>query len=170
MTGGHAREIDHLTVIRRGHTIRANSRFRPEASQSPSASVTLMIRLSGRRSHVLRSRRGFFDVLAGGASPGATAALLAARGHEAYVAELQAQGRTPRPPLPPGVDEIRLSSNENPLGPGRKVLDAILRKFPEAGRYPFNSTPADSNLVAAIAAHHKVKPENVVLGAGSQEI
>ena len=25
-------------------------------------------------------------------------------------------------------------------------------------------------LVAAIAAHHKVKPENVVLGAGSQEI
>jgi histidinol-phosphate aminotransferase len=118
---------------------------------------------------MLRTRRGFFDVLGGG-SPGGSAALLAARGHEAYVAELQAQGRNARPPLPPGVNEIRLSSNENPLGPGRKVLDAIVKKFPEAGRYPFNSTPADSNLVAAIAAQHKVKPENVVLGAGSQEI
>lgn len=118
---------------------------------------------------MLRTRRGLFDVIAGGSS-GGTAAVLAARGHEAYVAELQTQGRNARPPLPPGVNEIRLSSNENPLGPGRKVLDAIERKFPEAGRYPFNSTPADSNLVAAIAAMHKVKPENVVLGAGSQEI
>lgn len=120
---------------------------------------------------MLRTRRGLFDVLAGGDSAGETAALLAARGHEAYVAELQqAQGRSARPPLPPGVDEIRLSSNENPLGPGRKVLDAIVKKFPEAGRYPFNSTPADRNLVDALAAQHKVKPENVGLGAGSQEI
>jgi len=119
---------------------------------------------------MLRTRRGLFDVLARGGSAGGSAAVLAARGHEAYVAELQTQGRTARPPLPPGVNEIRLSSNENPLGPGRKVLDAIVKKFPEAGRYPFNSTPADSNLVAAIAALHKVKPENVVLGAGSQEI
>lgn len=118
---------------------------------------------------MLRTRRGFFDAFAV-RSRGGTAALLAARGHEAYVAELQSQTRTRRPPLPPGVTEIRLSSNENPLGPGRKVLDAIVGKFPEAGRYPFNSTPADSNLVAAIASLHKVKPENVVLGAGSQEI
>ena len=119
---------------------------------------------------MLRSRRGLFDVLAGGISGGGSAALLAARGHEAYVAELQTQGRNARPPLPPGVDEIRLSSNENPLGPGRRVLDSIVKKFPEAGRYPFNSTPADRDLVAAIATLHKVKPENVVLGAGSQEI
>jgi histidinol-phosphate aminotransferase len=99
-----------------------------------------------------------------------TAALLAARGHEAYVADLQTQGRNARPPLPPGASEVRISSNENPLGPGRKVLDVISGKFPEAGRYPFNSTPSDRNLVEAIAAHHKVKPENVTLGAGSQEI
>ena len=117
----------------------------------------------------LRTRRGLFEVLAG-RPPAGTAALLAARGHEAYVAELQAQSGRARPPLPPGVDEIRLSSNENPLGPGHRVLDAIERKFPEAGRYPFNSSPSDANLVAAIAAQHKVKPENVVLGAGSQEI
>ena len=119
---------------------------------------------------MLRTRRGFFDAIVSRNSTAGTAALLSARGHEAYVAELQAQGRNARPPLPPGVSEIRISSNENPLGPGRKVLDAIVGKFPEAGRYPFNSTPADSHLVAAIAARHKVKPENVVLGAGSQEI
>jgi histidinol-phosphate aminotransferase len=119
---------------------------------------------------MLRTRRGFFNVLKPGESSRATAMLLAARGHEAYVAELQAQGRTARPPLPPGVDEIRISSNENPLGPGRKVLDAIVGKFPEAGRYPFNSTPSDANLVAALASASQAKPENVTLGAGSQEI
>ena len=95
---------------------------------------------------------------------------MSARGHEAYVAELQAQGRNARPPLPPGASEIRISSNENPLGPGPKVLEAITREFPEAGRYPFTSTPSDRNLVDALAAHHKVKPENITLGAGSQEI
>src|SRR5688500_8507825 len=119
---------------------------------------------------MLRTRRGLFDVLKGRNSLTGTAALFAARGHEAYVAELQAQGRNARPPLPPGASEIRISSNENPLGPGPKVLEAITREFGEAGRYPFNSTPSDRNLVEALAAHHKVKPENITLGAGSQEI
>jgi len=96
-------------------------------------------------------------------------AFLAARGLEAYFADTQ-RGRAARPPLPPGVEEIRISSNENPLGPGKTALDAILGKFPEAGRYPFNSTPGENDLVAAIAAKQKVKPENVVLAAGSQEI
>lgn len=116
------------------------------------------------------SRRGFLQF----ARPGGaalTGAFLAARGLEAYLAEAQTrQGRSARPPLPPGVEEIRISSNENPLGPGRKALDAILGKFPEAGRYPFNSTPSEADLAAAIAGLYKVKPENIVLGAGSQEI
>ena len=120
---------------------------------------------------MLRTRRAFFDVLGGRFDYTEAAAMFAARGHEAYVADLQAQGQgRTRPPLPPGVSEIRLSSNENPLGPGKRVLDAITKKFPEAGRYPFNSSPADRNLVEAIAALHKCKPENVTLGAGSQEI
>jgi len=50
------------------------------------------------------------------------------------------------------------------------VLDAIVGKFPEAGRYPFNSTPNDSKLVETIAGLYKTKTENVVVGAGSQEI
>ncbi len=82
----------------------------------------------------------------------------------------QGGGRAARPAPPPGIDEIKISSNENPLGPGKAVLDAIVGKFPEAGRYPFNSTPSDGKLVETIAALHKAKPENVVLGAGSQEI
>jgi histidinol-phosphate aminotransferase len=101
----------------------------------------------------------------------ATGAFLSARGLEAHFAEAQAQGqRAARPPLPPGVEEIRISSNENPLGPGKAALDAILGKFPEAGRYPFNSSPADAALVTALADKFKVKAENIVLGAGSQEI
>lgn len=116
------------------------------------------------------SRRGFLRVV-----PGAIAIdgrLLAARGLEAHFAEAQVQAQTPRarPVLPPGVEEIRISSNENPLGPGRRALDAILGKFPEAGRYPFNSTPSETDLAATIAGVYKVKPENVVVGAGSQEI
>jgi histidinol-phosphate aminotransferase len=112
------------------------------------------------------SRRGF---LQGRVLP-FSGAFIAARGMEAYQADA-AQGRGGgRSLVPPGVKEIRISSNENPLGPGKAVLDAILGKFPEANRYPFNSTPSDSALTSAIAAKFKVKPENIVLGGGSQEI
>jgi histidinol-phosphate aminotransferase len=96
-------------------------------------------------------------------------AFLAARGLEAHRAAGQFS-KDGRPLGPPGPGEIRISSNENPLGPGKAVLDAILGKFPEASRYPFNSTPLDSDLVATIATKYGTKPENVVMGAGSQEI
>jgi histidinol-phosphate aminotransferase len=118
------------------------------------------------------TRRGLFRT-AGGASP-LSGAILAARGLEDWFADAYSQtpGQAPRsrPPLPPGVEEIRISSNENPLGPGRAALDAILGKFPEAGRYPFNSTPSENDLVAAIASKFRIKAENVTVGAGSQEI
>ena len=72
---------------------------------------------------------------------------------------------------PAGVKVVRINSNENPLGPGQHVLDAIAGKFPEAGRYPFNATPHEGTLPAAIAARFPgAKPENVVMGAGSGEI
>jgi len=119
------------------------------------------------------SRRGF---LRGSRSGTASHARewLAARGHEELVAELQ-QGRQggrgmARPQLPPGVELIRISSNENPLGPGKAAIDAILGKFPEANRYPFNSTPLDADLEILIAKLNNAKRENVVLGVGSQEL
>src|SRR5678815_2905000 len=133
------------------------------------------------------TRRGFLEAIAPRArSP--IGDMLAARGHEAYWAEQAiagqagqttgqagqgragGAGRGNRPALPEGVEAIRISSNENPLGPGKAVLDAIVGKFPEASRYPFNSTPSDTKLTDTIAAYCKCKPENVVLGAGSQEI
>src|SRR5882672_11154921 len=119
------------------------------------------------------SRRGFLQGLRSGTASHARE-WLAARGHEEFVAELQ-QGRQggrgmARPQLPPGVEPIRISSNENPLGPGKAAIDAILGKFPEANRYPFNSTPLDADLEILIAKLYSAKRENVVLGVGSQEI
>ena len=67
-------------------------------------------------------------------------------------------------------EAIRISSNENPLGPGKAAIDAILGKFPEANRYPFNSTPLDADLEILIARLNNGKRENVVLGVGSQEL
>lgn len=134
------------------------------------------------------TRRGFLGIVGAGKDASHLGALVAARGLEAFQAGDQDQqgqgqgraggagrgggqgGRGGRPPLPPGVEEIRISSNENPLGPGQAVLDAITAKYPEAGRYPFNSTPSETKLVEVIAGVHKAKPENVVMGAGSQEI
>src|SRR5882672_6127065 len=118
------------------------------------------------------SRRGFLQGLRSGTASHAHE-WLAARGHEEFVAELQ-QGRQgarmARPQLPPGVPAIRISSNENPLGPGKNAIDAILGKFPEANRYPFNSSPLDADLEILIAKLNTAKRENVVLGVGSQEL
>jgi len=119
------------------------------------------------------SRRGFLHIVGSGrTSPRQemSGAFLAARGLEAHLAEAGHNGRAARPLLPPGVHEIRINSNENPLGPGQAALDAIVGKFPEAGRYPFNSTPSEGDLAEAVAAKFKAKRENVVMGAGSQEI
>jgi histidinol-phosphate aminotransferase len=113
------------------------------------------------------SRRGFITRLAPGRDAHA-AALIAARGREALVAE-SLYGEVGEL-APPSTREIRISSNENPLGPGQHALDAITGKFPEAGRYPFNSTPNEGGLVNAVAQKFGVKGENVVMGAGSGEI
>jgi histidinol-phosphate aminotransferase len=130
------------------------------------------------------TRRGFLNLVAPRDRRSSVIDVIAARGHEAYWAEQAATGQAAgqggraggagrggnRPALPEGVEAIRISSNENPLGPGKAVLDAIVGKFPEAGRYPFNSTPSETKLAETIAAFNKVKPENIVVGAGSQEI
>lgn len=118
------------------------------------------------------SRRGFFEVLSTGRrSDSELYQLLAARGSEAFAAMQGATGREPLPTVPAGVTEIRISSNENPLGPGKAVVDAMTTRFGEVGRYPFNNATANEGaLVAAIAAKQQVKPENVVLAVGSQEL
>jgi len=113
------------------------------------------------------SRRGLITRLAPGRDTHA-AAFVAARGREALVAE--SLYREAGELIPPTGSEVRISSNENPLGPGQHALDAIVGKFPEAGRYPFNSTPNEGALVGAVAAKFGVKPDNIVMGAGSGEV
>src|SRR5262245_29468865 len=106
-----------------------------------------------RREPMSVSRRGFLRILDTSKAGPLSGAFLAARGLEAHLAEQAAApgGQASRPVVPPGVTEIRISSNENPLGPGKAALDAIVGKFPEAGRYPFNSSPADTALADALA-------------------
>jgi len=60
----------------------------------------------------------------------------------------------------------KLCFNENPYGPPESVLNAMKGALKYANRYGY----PDGGIVEAIAAHHGVTPENVLLGAGSREI
>jgi histidinol-phosphate aminotransferase len=60
----------------------------------------------------------------------------------------------------------KLSSNENPWGPLPSVMDAMNYAWKYSNRYGY----PDGGVVDAIAREHGVKPENVLLGAGSGEI
>ena len=113
------------------------------------------------------SRRSFLDAVGLGARAPLSAALIAARGREAALAgamPFAAAGS------PADADEIRISSNENPLGPGRAAMEAFVRAFEDAGRYPTNARPSMADLREAIARRQSVRPENVALGSGSWEL
>jgi histidinol-phosphate aminotransferase len=116
------------------------------------------------------SRRGFFEIIAAGRTDQLSDALRAARGNGEYAADLAQQGGAAPTTPASGAKEVRISLNENPLGPGKAVIDAILGKFPEANRYPFNSTPLDADLEILIGKLNNATRESVVLGVGSQEI
>ena len=115
------------------------------------------------------SRRGFIRSVGGREAGHRTAVMLAARGREAMVGENWPY-TTEAAAVPPGDNEIRISSNENPLGPGQAAIDAMTGQFPQAGRYSFNSKPGIGDLMGTIAQKWGVKPENVTVGAGSGEL
>ena len=61
---------------------------------------------------------------------------------------------------------IKLASNENPLGAGEQVKEA-LQQLPDLSRYP------DGNgfiLKAAIAKYHNIDPGQITLGNGSNDV
>lgn len=67
-----------------------------------------------------------------------------------------------------GLERVyKLASNENPLGPSPKALAAIqeglagLHMYPDSGGF---------KLRAALSSRYRVKPENVILGCGSEGI
>ncbi len=96
-------------------------------------------------------------------------AFVTARGREAAVAS-GASRLDYAADTPADTAEIRISSNENPLGPGRVALDAFVRAFEDAGRYPTNARPSMGDLRDTIARRLSVRSENVALGAGSWEL
>jgi histidinol-phosphate aminotransferase len=61
---------------------------------------------------------------------------------------------------------VKLASNENPYGPPESVLKAMNAAWKYGSRY---SAP-DGGLTDAIAEHHGVKSENILIGCGSAEI
>src|SRR5262245_14979958 len=108
------------------------------------------------------TRRSFVQTVGAGAA----AAYIGARGREnsiwqAFEPRLDAF-------VDPGV--ICLSSNENPVGPGKTVLDAVTSAFGPTGARPGRYDGSAGALIEAIAKKNGVKPENVVLGCGSTQI
>ncbi|MFI5119201.1 MAG: histidinol-phosphate transaminase [Thermoanaerobaculia bacterium] len=71
-----------------------------------------------------------------------------------------ATGRRERP-----LDAVLLNSNENPYGPSVSALEAAAKA--PANRYPDG---LEEEARAAIAKHHGVSPEQIVLGCGSSEV
>jgi len=62
---------------------------------------------------------------------------------------------------------IKLASNENPFGPSPKAVEAIRSHAGEVHRYPDGDA---GELKAALADKHAVRPENILLGNGSNEV
>ncbi len=62
---------------------------------------------------------------------------------------------------------VKLASNENPLGPSPKAVEAMRSALDNAHLYPDGS---GFYLCNAIAAKLGLKPQNVILGNGSNEI
>jgi len=108
----------------------------------------------------IASRRHFIKVGAG-----AAVAFIGARGREA-----QAAGQAITS-IPVGATDLILSSNENPMGPGAHVLDAVRGALGSsghgAGRYFFGQqAELNENLGKAVGG----TKENIIVGAGSSEI
>ena len=120
------------------------------------------------------NRREFLRAAGAGAAAisGAGAGLLSlpiisARGREAlYASQIIADRKADRRlAAQPGM--IRIDSNENPVGPGKKALDAIRGHLNESNRYPVLS---EDDVIATIAKLQGVSPDNVILGCGSGEL
>ena len=61
---------------------------------------------------------------------------------------------------------VKLASNENNYGPPKAVMDSMQGAWKYANRYGY----PDGDVIEAIATHHGLKPENVLLTAGSGEV
>jgi len=65
------------------------------------------------------------------------------------------------------TDVVKLSSNENPFGPGAAAIEAFRRASYDLHRYPSTD---HAGLRGAIGAVHGLEPDNIICGVGSDEI
>lgn len=61
---------------------------------------------------------------------------------------------------------VKLASNENNYGPPESVMKAMNSAWKYANRYGY----PDGDIMQVLAEHHGVKPENILLTAGSGEV
>jgi histidinol-phosphate aminotransferase len=66
-----------------------------------------------------------------------------------------------------GVPCIKLASNENPFGPSPQAVKAMQAVLAESNFYPDNDA---NDLRVKLAERHQVKPEQIVLTAGSTSL
>ncbi len=67
-----------------------------------------------------------------------------------------------------GLDEVvKLASNENPLGPSPKALEAVRQAASSMHLYPDGSS---FELIQALSQHFQVPKEQIVVGNGSDEL
>jgi histidinol-phosphate aminotransferase len=109
------------------------------------------------------SRRRFFRNMGLGSAGLLSSSFVVGRGREAMAFE----AASIQPPDDGGF--IRISSNENARGPGRKTVDALRNSIsPRVGRgYPPDNT---ADLVATIADVYGVGKDRVIVGTGSGAI
>jgi histidinol-phosphate aminotransferase len=111
------------------------------------------------------TRRRFVQTVGVGAAGALTGSWIGARGREASLWDFGAQ-----------VDAAQassispLSSNENPLGAPKAILDAVRAAFGPAGATPGRYSGATTELRAALAKSLNVQPANITLGCGSTQI
>ncbi len=111
------------------------------------------------------TRRRFVQTVGIGAGA-LTGSFIAARGRENSIWSLVEPSLQA---VQPGV--ICLSSNENPVGPGKTVLDSVRAIMGPEGRIPGRyDYGGGADLIEMIAKKFGVKAENVVLGCGSTQI
>ena len=112
------------------------------------------------------TRRRFVQTMGIGAAGAVAAPWIGARGREDSiwsVLEPGLQAQTPQ-------NLIVLSSNENPLGPGKAVLDAVTKAFGPNNAAPGRYSGATGALAEALAKKHNVTPQNILIGCGSTQI
>jgi histidinol-phosphate aminotransferase len=98
---------------------------------------------------------------------GAAGAWIGTRGRDGGLfAALDAQTA----PAATATNPIILSSNENPLGPGKVVLDAVRAAFGPTSAAPGRYSNLSGGLVDAIAKKLNVQPANIMLGCGSTQV